>query len=212
MIIGLKGLKKSGKDTIAAYLIKQHNFERKAFADPLKKSVAACLDIPYHKIDEWKNDPTVHVEVVQYASSDDAAKRDGNFAFIDGPGTFREFLQLFGTEAHREVFGQSFWLDYTLPMDGFYVGKKIVITDCRFENEARRIGSCGGFVVQVERPGFEEKDQHSSEQLFSSRMVDYTIRNTGTLDDLYAETEKMLVELAELQPVAGWATKMGKQV
>ena len=32
--------------------------------------------------------------------------------------TFREFLQRYGTEAHRDVFGKDFWLEYTLPANG----------------------------------------------------------------------------------------------
>ena len=58
MILGLNGLKGSGKDTVGAHLIKEHGFERRSFADPLKKSVAALLDIPYHEIDKWKNEDT----------------------------------------------------------------------------------------------------------------------------------------------------------
>ena len=200
MIIGLKGLKNSGKDTVAAYLIKQHGFERKAFADPLKRSVAALLDIPYHEIDKWKNDPNVHVEVVQYASSEDAARKDGNFAFIQGPGTFRQFLQRMGDEASKQVWWDSFWDDLTLPIDGFYHGKKIVITDCRFESNARRVNTCGGYVVQLRRPGFEAQDPHRGEELFPDKMVDYTLMNDGTLDDLYDKINEMLIHLDRLEP------------
>lgn len=198
MILGLKGLKGSGKDTVAAYLIKQHGFERRAFADPLKKSVAALLDIPYHEIDKWKNDELFRVEVAQYASKSDIGSKD--FAFVQS-FTFREFLQRYGTEAHRDIFGENFWLDYTLSLDGYYAGRNIAITDCRFENEARRVNAVGGFVVQITRSvaGVLEQDQHRSEQEFPARMVDYQLKNDSSLERLYDRIENMLVELGTPQ-------------
>jgi hypothetical protein len=184
MILGLKGLKGSGKDTVAAYLIKQHGFERRAFADPLKRSVAALLDIPYHEIDRWKNDRGIWVELT-----------DGGSERLHAPLTFREFLQRYGTEAHRDIFGENFWLDYTLPRDGYWHGKKIAITDCRFENEARRVNLVGGFVVQIKRPGLDFKDQHRSEEEFPLRLVDYELINDGTFEKLYEMVEVMLTDL-----------------
>ena len=189
MIIGLKGLKNSGKDTVAAYLIKQHNFERRAFADPLKRSVAALLDIPYHEIDKWKNDPNVWVSVHTVGPYDE-------FSTL----TFRQFLQRMGDEASKQVWWDTFWDDLTLPIDGFYHGKKIVITDCRFESNARRINICGGYVVQLRRPGFEVQDPHRGEELFPDKMVDYTLMNDGTLDDLYDKINEMLIHLDRLEP------------
>ena len=44
MIIGICGLIGSGKDTIADYLIKRHNFQKLSFADKLKDSVATMFD------------------------------------------------------------------------------------------------------------------------------------------------------------------------
>lgn len=190
MIIGLAGQKQSGKDTTAAYLMKEHGFERRAFADPLKRSVAALfLDIPYHKIDQWKNDDRVTITL-------NVPQGDGT----PGVGmTFRAFLQRYGTESHRGVFDNDFWLQYTLPADGYYAGKKIVITDCRFENEVSRVRQVGGYVVNVTRPnlGLELQDLHSSESGLPDSSIDYSIFNDGSLTMLYEATERMLYELGE---------------
>ena len=43
MIIGICGLIGSGKDTIADYLIRKHNFQKISFADKLKDSVSVML-------------------------------------------------------------------------------------------------------------------------------------------------------------------------
>jgi hypothetical protein len=192
MIIGLKGVKGSGKDTVAAYLIKQHGFERKALADPLKKSVAALLNIPYHEIDRWKNDPKIHVEI----TCDDPTV--SGYAPI-ATQTFREFLQRMGDEASKQIWGDNFWNDLSLPLDGYYHGKKIVVTDVRFESDARRINHVGGFVVQVRRPGFEQQDSHRGENLFPAKMVDWELLNSGTIDTLYENVELMLEDLSSVE-------------
>jgi len=44
MIIGICGLIGSGKDTIADYLVKEHNFIKLSFADKLKDCVAEMFD------------------------------------------------------------------------------------------------------------------------------------------------------------------------
>lgn len=185
LILGLNGLKGSGKDTVAAYLIKEYQFERRAFADPLKKSVAALLDIPYHKIDQYKNDPGIWIELTD----------GGSERILDVPITFRTFLQRYGTESHRGVFGEDFWLDHTLPKDGFYSGRKIVITDCRFDNEAHRIHKCGGNIIEIRRPALNKSDTHESEQPLSPKLVDAILNNDKDLDYLYAATEAVLTYL-----------------
>src|SRR5215467_4376192 len=141
MILGLCGLKQSGKDTIAAYLVKEHGFERKAFADPLKRSVAALFDIPFSEIDKLKMDDSILVGVGRHGEEEyDQWIQHIGFHAI----TFRELLQRYGTEAHRDVFGNCFWVDLTLPVQGFYPGRAIVVTDVRFREEAERVKFLGG--------------------------------------------------------------------
>lgn len=184
MIVALNGLKQSGKDTVAAYLIKEYGFERRAFADPMKKSIAALFDIPFHEIDKLKTDDGFSVNLL------DGGERISSL-------TFREFLQRYGTEAHRGVFGENFWLDYTLPKNAYYAGRKIVITDLRFENEAHRIRDCGGYVVGIHRPGLDGSDLHSSEKPLPTSEIDLILMNDGTLADLEKHTNAMLTYLGE---------------
>lgn len=53
-VIAISGWKRSGKDTAAERLIKQHNFVRVAFADPLKNMVAEEYKIPREYCDDPK--------------------------------------------------------------------------------------------------------------------------------------------------------------
>lgn len=181
MIVGLSGEKESGKDTVAAYLVKKYEFERKAFADPLKKSVATLFNIPFKDVDTLKNDRKAKVTLSTY------------------PGysvelSFRGFLQRFGTESHRGVFGEDFWLNHTLPVEGYYPGRNIVITDVRFANEAERVRQLGGSVIRIYRSMVLTGDPHPSEQFAFE--VDHIIYNNGTLDQLWPKVEDMLVSIS----------------
>jgi len=194
MIIGLSGQKGSGKDTVAAYLVKEHGFERKAFADPLKQSIAALFDIPFSYVDKLKNDDIlIGIGRIGQPEYDQWIQYDGE---ISKGLTFREFLQRYGTEAHRDVFGKDFWLDYTLPVQGFYPGRAIVVTDVRFSNEAIRVRELGGMVVRVTRnSALDEQNQHRSEVMDFD--WDYLIENDGNFGDLYMNVEDMLCHMID---------------
>ena len=133
------------------------------------------------------------------SESNESIYSHGNYISVESElfnsMTFREFLQRYATESHREIFGEDFWLDYTMPIGGFYSGKNIVITDMRFDNEAVRIRSLGGYRVFIARPGLDDKDQHSSESGVSPELIDYHILNNGTLIELEEKVEEMLEQL-----------------
>ena len=215
MIIGLTGLKQSGKDTVGAYLVKEHKFERRSFADPLKKSLCALLDIPFWDEPKFKNDPTVMVTVGYKTGRPQVRELDdeGNtwLAGIDYPEeiipsnmwspirefTFREIEQRYGDEAHKPFFGEDCWTNIALPVDGFYTGRAIVITDCRFQVEANRILELGGFIVKVERKAVipETPDMHRSETEQLTLQYHYLLHNDSTLEELYRSIETMLEAL-----------------
>ena len=61
MIIGICGFQSSGKDTIADFLIKEHNFIRLSFASALKEIVSIMFSWPRDKLEgltkedrEWR--------------------------------------------------------------------------------------------------------------------------------------------------------------
>jgi hypothetical protein len=189
MIVGLAGFKGSGKDTVAAYLVKQHGFERKAFADPMKQSIAALFGISFADVDRYKNDESIIVELKQsrWNKEFEGVTDHDNLGSMD----FRSFLQRYGTEAHRDVFGQDFWLEYTLPSNGYYHGRNIVVTDVRYSNEAKRVRDFGGSIWFINRiTNKQTSDPHSSETLDFG--TDVTVPNSSTIEDLYARIEEAL--------------------
>jgi hypothetical protein len=156
-----------------------------SYARKLKESVAALFDITLDEIEECKNDESVRVRV---GRSEWGASRGM---------TFREFLQRYGTEAHRDVFGQNFWVDAALPFLGmvpgqFYEDKLYAVTDVRFQNEKERIESLGGVVVRVIGPN-EDTGGHASEQVLDCEFVlDNTVR-----DDDFENLDRELMFLLD---------------
>ena len=187
MIIGISGRKRSGKDTVASWFVKEHGYERVAFAHPMKKSIANLFDVPYHVVENYKDDHRVMVILGRRLTP-------GEWEPIREM-TFLQFVQYYGTEAHRDLpeLGDDFWVDLSLPVDGFYDGRNIVVSDVRFVNEGNRIRQLGGIVIRIDRAS-PIQDPHRSEALKVE--ADHYIDNNGTVEELYRELENVLAKAA----------------
>lgn len=206
--IGINGVKGAGKDTVCARLIELAGSSVKRFsvADPLKRSVAALLRTDEANLEEWKNDPHVYVDVVrlvEHRVAIDDVELDTQ-QLVDGGIVFRRFLELYGTEAHRDVFGEDFWLEHwrtqaqRMHMDAgglkpwlYLTGEHqitIVNTSVRFQNEAQWIRENGGVVWHVTGTDEVERDARDrrredgsfipSEQPLPDEMIDARIDNS----------------------------------
>lgn len=189
-VIGLTGVARAGKDTVAGIVVEELNesgldAKREGFADKLKISAALALG--------WSGDDLValmdDLKVGGYVESglDDTVTGG---ARISG----REFLQRYGTEAHRDLFGDGFWVDALLPLRRWSVGyggiaaepdrddcDVLVVPDVRFDNEAQRILKYEGVIWRVSRPGIGAANGHASESGIADELVTRTIRNDGGL-------------------------------
>jgi hypothetical protein len=182
MVIGLTGKKQAGKNAVAKMLAVYSPLPvvEVSFAAKLKQSAAALIGCTIEDLERWKNDP--HATVAVGMMIDDA--------IVGHYQTVRTFLQRYGTEAHREVFGEDFWLDAALPLPAFlgsepYADGLYVVTDVRFENEAQRVRDVGGIVVRVIGPPEVEQagDGHASEAPLPDDLVDYFLLNDRRDDD-----------------------------
>lgn len=211
VLVGLHGRLTSGKDTAFGF-IKEAAAEgglvavRQGFADKLKLSAVRALGYRPGNMEETleicnelKSDGhKVEVTYPVYGLPRDSHSISG-----------REYLQFYGTEAHRDVFGYDFWVDALLPTDTYtggtigpqtvgmeatgktqwkwhnnFEGADIaVVTDVRFRNEAERIRELGGKVWEIWRGNYNG-ESHASEIRLATDMIDGVIDNTGTLDDL----------------------------
>jgi len=184
-LIGIAGLKTSGKDT-TFNILKQlaegrgETAIRRAFADQLK--ISAALALGYGGDD---------AELIQQM---DLLKDQGyvDSALDSGVGnhlTGREFLQNYGAK-FRDVFGEDFWVDQVVPWDKsklnfIWWGSPDwgCVTDVRYPNEAYRILASGGEIWQIYRPGLES-DGHSSEISLPEHLRSRRIMNDGHLSEL----------------------------
>lgn len=168
-LIGLVGKAGSGKDTLADE-IAADGWEKVAFADSLKRM---CID--YLGL-----------------SHDDAYTQEGKMRMNPHWGmTNRTILQKVGTDAMRNGFDKDVWVKILQIRIRKMLdeGRKVVITDCRFDNEAQMVEDMGGLVVEVVRDSQSKnlssvEQQHASENPVSRKYVAFTIDNNGEVSRL----------------------------
>jgi len=175
MIIGFAGKKRSGKDTIANYLVNKYNFRRYAFGDPVKEVCRILFGF------------------------DDEQLYGDRKEELDGIGiTPREAFQGIGTEFGRKYLHELFptlrvergglWMDIFRRNCG---GGDVVVSDVRFGNEADLIREMGGCVIYLDS-GYGVEDGHETERVDLS--YDYVLENRGTLEDFYENFESLYLK------------------
>lgn len=194
-LIGLMGQKRSGKDQTAAFLREELGYVRVAFADPMRQALVEL-------------DPIVSGFSPTRLS--DVIEEHGWDGYKESPygEEIRALMQRFGTESIRKL-DDGFWVRMAMRkavdlIEGGLLTSKdgeiweperepepVVITDCRFPNEAEAIRNAGGALVVIERPGLPDNDTHASENAWRGIVPDYVIHNDGTLDDLRRKAVKV---------------------
>lgn len=167
MIIGITGKKGSGKSTAAEFLVPL-GYKHHGFADLLKDATCTLFGITREYLENVKNNGLIEL----YNPSDEG----------EVTVTVRKFLQRMGTEVGREMFGEDFWVDQFYRRHSQF--HRIVISDVRFNNEARAILNRGGRIVEIQRPGLDDSDAHASEQGIDKNYIDMFIMNAGSLATL----------------------------
>ena len=195
MIVGICGLIGSGKDTIADYLIRKHDFEKISFADKLKDSVSVMFDWDRELLDGKTDESRAwREEVDEYWS-----KETGETI------TPRLVLQLFGTECMRDGFYDGIWVSLTKKKILDNPNKNFVIPDVRFPNEAKMLYEVNGQVWRVVRGadpqwftdfkdfGVEPKEVHPSEWAWAQTKFTHIVENNKTVSDLTDQVQDLLV-------------------
>lgn len=177
MIIGLTGLKRSGKDTFAQALVDQ-GFELVRFADPLKemlRTMYRCAGL---------NDETIERKI-------EGDLKEEPCSILLGK-TPRHAMQTLGTE-WRDLIDRDLWTSIWLGKAA--VGNPMVVPDVRFHHEAMVIRRMGGTIVRIWRPGQSMADFHVSETEMMSIKPDHVIENDGTIEELQAKVKDILNEV-----------------
>jgi hypothetical protein len=178
VIIGLSGYARSGKDE-AAVALQQIGFKRVAFADKLRE-VLYQLDpliapTPEKYFVEAKNPVRLKEVIDDYGW--------GTYKETRYATEIRRLLQRLGTEAGRQTLWDSIWVDAAFA--GLAPEDNVVVTDCRFPNEAEAVKERDGEVWRITRAGVGPANSHASETSLDDWDFDVSIMNDGSLEDYH---------------------------
>lgn len=170
MIIGLSGYARTGKDTVANYLVETYGFTKVSFAQPMRDALYALNPI----VSEH--------EGVRLQSAIDKHGWD-NYKETEFGDEIRQLMQRFGTEVGREQFGQNFWVDQAMKLVAQH--DKAVLSDVRFPNEQEAIRNAGGLVWRVHREGVQAANGHASETALDNVHPDLNLMNNEDVESLH---------------------------
>jgi len=174
VLIGLIGLKQSGKDTFADYLVANHHFRKLAFAEPVKKLCQTMFLLT----EEQLNDPELKEKV------------DGRWGLSP-----RQMMQKVGTDMVRQMWDDDFWVK-NMDMRLSQIADNVVISDVRFPNEAEWVRGKGGLLVRIDDGREQSSDAHASETSQSVIKEDVCIFNEKNgLEDFHDKIEKLFQKM-----------------
>jgi hypothetical protein len=185
-LIGCAGQARNGKDVTADHLARKLGWNRGAFASNVKRIFCDAFGVDYEFIEHWKTVPN--------------APEDFQMAV-------RNALQFIG-DGFRQIKGEV-WIDMLLRDEP----DSLIISDIRYVNELRAVRKRGGVNVLIYRPGFMNDDPNDSEAVmrrFATHflkmgregsvsssgdygLVDFFIVNDGSVDDLFAKIDDLVV-------------------
>lgn len=162
MIIGLSGYARSGKDTVADYLVTQRGFKRVAFADPIRNILYAMNPV---------------IDGVRLVNLVD----NYGWEIAKSKTEVRELLQSLGYAARKNVH-EDIWV--MAAFSQMTKDENYVIADVRFRNEANVIKQYNGEIWRIERPDVQAVNGHVSEWEMDGYEYDWAVNNDGTLEQL----------------------------
>lgn len=162
IVIGMNGLKHSGKTEATKVLVRKFGFVEMKFAFWLKAMLLA-IGLTEEEIEGiMKEEPN---------------------PMLCGK-TNRYAMETLGHDWGRMMIGMDFWVNLAVRKAKDSALHKIVFSDCRYPNEAQAIREhFNGRIWRMTRPGLVASDA-ASEQVQKQVVPDLTIDNSGTLVDL----------------------------
>ncbi|QIG60035.1 deoxynucleoside monophosphate kinase [Dishui Lake large algae virus 1] len=175
-VVALCGQRRSGKDTIANYLVTGYGYEHIKITAPLK---TVCKTLFHFTDDQLETDIKEVVDPRWGVSP-------------------RQVMQFVGTEVFQykiqellPQFGRNFWINSLTALVDNNPTKRYVISDLRFTHE--HVSLCRYDILTIKvasnRVQQNSTDQHQSECEYKDIKEDFFMINNGTKEDLYAKID-----------------------
>jgi hypothetical protein len=198
-IIGITGLAGSGKDVVAQYLCHHYGFHYWAFALPLKKMAIELFNWDGVKDEAGRRLlQQVGTDLMRnlWSSGYWVEKTFSQLVSYDSPGRDERVLSKWkDIKMDYDCISPSHWME-VLKLDDLQLAnrqsERVVISDCRFPDEAALVKTLGGTVIRVVRPGVQQMDHASEKQEFT---VDRTLHNDGSIQDLLDKVDHLLLSI-----------------
>lgn len=219
-IIGVSGKKQSGKNTVASIILAinlYYKIERSHYAKELIGGidlvhfVTKCLESNYAEYVQEKSSINSNYRVTAFAKPlkdaisvifginvedlEDQEFKESRSPIKSPTGrlyTWREILQLFGTEVGRAI-SPDFWIEAFL-RNYKNTESTWIVSDVRFKTEAEAIKSRGGFIIRVNRDTGLTDDHPSEIDLDDYQNFNVVLYNDGSLPDLINAVHNIMIE------------------
>ena len=198
IIIFINGHINSGKDAAATYLSHKHSFSQYAFGDKIREGLYALNPLVILPSKTYLR-LTRYLRPLVDDCGWDYCKR--NIPEV------RRLLQVYGTEAGREIHGEHTWSEIVFEqiIKEWESGKEVktVISDLRFAPEFEYFQDCVSFdwnlvILHITKPGVVNVEDHVSESLdVSAIFPEHVIEvvNDGSIEDLHNKIDAIMMEL-----------------
>jgi hypothetical protein len=202
-IIALSGKKRVGKDTMANILIKRYGFNKISLADPLRDLCSRVFGLDMKMfLDDDKKDAQMsrihldfhHIDKIReivenewhYQISEEArdAMEEAHGVEFDTP---RDLLRFIGTKMLRMCVDDNIWINLAA-FKLKELGGRVVITDCRFENEREFFQKVGAVLCLIKRNDNGESAEHEF-NLGSDDDYDIIFTNDATLHEFESSVD-----------------------
>lgn len=183
--ICLFGYQGVGKDTIANILVNEYGYTKLAFATKVKDIVSIIFGWDRKMVEGNTKESREWREQVDEFWSDKLGITDF---------TPRKALQMIGTDVFRNHFHNDIWtliIENEIKKLGT---EKIVITDCRFENEYNLLKDLGFHMIKVDSTIFGDKqNKHASNQYIDTFEYEKIIQNDYDIEYLKNQTRNLIL-------------------
>lgn len=224
-VIAISGWKHSGKDTCADYLIKNHNFTRIGFADPLKDMVAKEYGVKREWLDDpqYKDLPLIGMPI---ESKDDFTRTIHNFML----GEFRtvggykpdkgyvrtenDYLETFIFDEWEKLYQtprslcilkgsvnrsvrSNYWVSKAIDSIKTSNLNNVVISDMRYKSEMQQLREAfENNLITIRINRFSNNpSQDPSETDLDNAKFDFIVENKGEKEEFFAQLQEIISKI-----------------